>query len=152
MKSNRPLVPVAFAVAFIFLTGFMLGKRQNPTLETKVISKPTPENEAWGKMFLYLPDSTTTYGLGNVVSGIAEIKPGEEIHPPHQHSEEELLLITEGSGTWIVDGVESQAKKGDLMYSEPWIWHGLKNTSDSTLKFYFIKWNSKGVKIAAHQE
>ena len=36
-------------------------------------------------------------------------------------------------------------QKGDILYTSPWDWHGIKNTGTETLSFVVFKWNYKGV-------
>ena len=74
-----------------------------------------------------------------------ELLPGQSVHPPHRHTEEEFLYITHGSGFWTVDGIELKARSGDLLYASPWKWHGLQNTGMDTMTFFFLKWNNKGI-------
>jgi endonuclease YncB( thermonuclease family) len=74
------------------------------------------------------------------------LKPGKAPHPPHQHAEEEFMILADGTGTWHLDGKEWPARKGDVVYAAPWIMHGLKNTSTGPLTYYMVKWNNKGVK------
>ena len=90
-----------------------------------------------------------TRSVKELLTGVAVIEPGKEIHPPHQHAEEEFLLLAEGSGTWSLAGQESPARRGDLLYVEPWVMHGLKNTSDKPLVFFVVKWSGKGMEDAA---
>ena len=53
----------------------------------------------------------------------------------------------EGSGTWSLGGKESPAKRGDILYTESWVYHGLTNTDSEQLIFVVVRFNSKGVKI-----
>jgi mannose-6-phosphate isomerase-like protein (cupin superfamily) len=101
------------------------------------------EKNEWGDFYAY--HSGKTYGTEDMLSGVAEIKPGQEIHPPHVHSEEEFLMVVEGAGIWHLNGKDFPASAGDMLYSRPWEIHGIKNTGTTTLKFVFWKWNSKGV-------
>jgi quercetin dioxygenase-like cupin family protein len=78
---------------------------------------------------------------------MAVIKPGVEIHPPHEHSDEEFLLVTQGSGEWSVDGEVFKANTGDMLYAAPWDEHGVKNTGDIDLVFVVFKWHSKGIAV-----
>ena len=124
-------------------------------LDTRVMTRADAavSHEDWGDFIVYTEEATTTtYGTKNMLTGVAEIKPGEEIHPPHQHSAEEFLFIVEGEGTWSVEGKEFPAKAGDLFYSEPWDWHGITNTGDETLTFFVVKWDNKGVELPAKKE
>ncbi len=131
------------------------GKGLTTDLETKVITKEgaTELNEDWGNLFIYSDEATaSTYGTKNTLTAIAEIKPGMEIHPPHQHTAEEFMYVLEGNGTWSLNGVESEAKSGDVMYANPWDLHGISNTGEETLKFFVIKWDNKGMETPILQE
>jgi mannose-6-phosphate isomerase-like protein (cupin superfamily) len=73
------------------------------------------------------------------------LKPGSEVHPPHQHAQEEFMTVVEGAGVWHLDGKELPAKKGDVIYVAPWVWHGLKNTGDAPLVYFVAQWNPKAM-------
>ena len=68
-------------------------------------------------------------------------------HRPHRHAEEEILVITEGSGTWRLDGKEFPLKKGDVLYVEPWVTHGCTNTGKEPMTFFVAKWNGMGIPL-----
>jgi len=55
----------------------------------------------------------------------------------------EEAKLKEGEGTWTLDGVESPAKKGDVLYVEPWVFHGLTNTGEKDMVFFVIKYHPK---------
>jgi len=97
----------------------------------------------WGTLYTYYQKETS--GTRDGLAAVAVIKPGWEIHPPHQHAEEEYLMILEGQGTWHLNGRESAAKVGDMQYAAPWDVHGVKNTGTVPLRFVVWKWNSKGI-------
>jgi mannose-6-phosphate isomerase-like protein (cupin superfamily) len=77
---------------------------------------------------------------------VVTLKPGQAPHPPHRHAEEEFMILAEGTGTWHLDGKEIPARNGDAVYAAPWIMHGLKNTGETPLTYYMVKWNNKGVR------
>lgn len=97
----------------------------------------------WGEMRTYFLGNT--YGTTNMFTAMAVVKPGESVHPAHRHAEEEFLVLTKGSGTWHLDGNEFPAKEGDVLYVEPWKFHGLVNTSKEPLTFFVVRWNNQGV-------
>jgi quercetin dioxygenase-like cupin family protein len=103
-----------------------------------------PTRGDWGEWRRYFRGQT--YGTKDMVVLVVTLKPGQAPHPPHRHSEEELMILAEGAGTWSLDGKESPARKGDVVYAAPWSVHGLKSTSDAPLTYYMVKWNNKGVK------
>lgn len=112
---------------------------------TRVMQRPEAKSQSadWGTLLTYFEGAS--WGTEAVETGVAEIKPGWEIHPPHAHAEEEYLMIIEGDGTWMVNGKTFQANTGDMLYAAPWSLHGLKNTGSSNMKFVFWKWTSSGI-------
>jgi mannose-6-phosphate isomerase-like protein (cupin superfamily) len=114
-------------------------------LRTKVIAAADARTEVadWGNFRIYFTGETR--GTRDGVAGVADIKPGREVHPAHRHAEEEYLLITEGSGTWTVNDRVFPAKAGDMLYAAPWDLHGIRNTGTGNLKFVVWKWNAKAM-------
>jgi quercetin dioxygenase-like cupin family protein len=98
----------------------------------------------WGELRLCHMDAET-HGVKNCLVGYVVLKPGKANHPPHQHAEEEFMEITEGEGTWHLNGKDHPAKKGDVVYAAPWDFHGLTNTGAKPLTFFVVKWGYKGV-------
>ena len=141
MTKSIALVTISLLIGWI-------GNDLSLDLRTKVFTEDevVKEELAWGTFTIYTPeDGTSTYGTENMLTAVAEIKPGMEIHPPHQHSAEEFLFVIEGEGTWSVEGEEFEAKAGDLLYAYPWDWHGITNTGETPLRFFVVKWDNKGV-------
>ena len=97
----------------------------------------------WGTLYAYYEGES--YGTRDALAAVAVIKPGRQIHPPHRHAEEEYLMVTEGEGTWHLNGRERPARAGDMLYAAPWDVHGVRNTGRVPLRFVVWKWNSKGV-------
>jgi quercetin dioxygenase-like cupin family protein len=102
------------------------------------------EGEGW---IFYSYHNDETFGTSQSLAGMAVIKPGVEIHPPHEHSDEEFLLVTQGSGEWSVEGEVFKANTGDMLYAAPWDEHGVKNTGEVDLIFVVFKWHSKGIAV-----
>ena len=99
------------------------------------------ETHPFGSQRIYCNGSTN--GLKSLVIGSLILKPGEQPHPPHAHPDEEILLITEGTGQITMNGKASSVGPGALMYVTPNYLHGILNTGASPLTFYFIKWIAK---------
>ena len=70
-----------------------------------------------------------------------------EIHPPHEHAEEEYLMGLECYGTWHLMGRDFPATKGDMLYAAPWDLHGIHNTGDKPLTLVVWKWNNKAMDV-----
>jgi mannose-6-phosphate isomerase-like protein (cupin superfamily) len=139
------LAGLAAGLALPIVRGQVPAKPAGPLRSARVTWAEAPATKAdWGELRAHFEGET--YGLGGALAAMAVIKPGEQNHPPHQHSDEELLFVTEGSGRWHLDGKEFSAAKGDAIYAAPWVMHGIKNTSGGPLTWVVFKWNSKGVK------
>ncbi|MEM5508950.1 cupin domain-containing protein [Pseudoalteromonas sp. AS71] len=77
------------------------------------------------------------------ITGVAVIKPNNEIHPAHQHPDEEYLMILEGSGTWTLNGKSQPAFTGDILFAAPNDLHGIYNNGDVPLKFVVVRYQAK---------
>ena len=100
------------------------------------------EKHPFGALRIYCDGSTS--GLKSLVIGSIVLNLGEQPHPPHTHPEEEILLVTEGTGQISLKGNASAAEPGALMYAAPNDLHGIRNTGAAPLTFYFIKWIAAG--------
>lgn len=133
------------AVVAAFVAGFCFARENAEPLKSGVITlKESKVAEAeWGRSQTAFTGET--YGVKDMLTTHLVIKPGQEVHPPHQHAEEEFLLCVGGKGTWHLNGKEIEAKKGDVVYVAPWDMHGMKNTSDKDLTVFVVKWGYKGL-------
>lgn len=84
-----------------------------------------------------------TKQLAAVATGSVTLEPGARPHPPHQHPEEELMVIGSGTGEIVVEGVVTKVGPGDMMYTEANVLHGITNTGKTTMVFYFTKMMAK---------
>ncbi|WP_077066619.1 cupin domain-containing protein [Catenovulum maritimum] len=130
-------------VTLLFSISFVLKADDQKLLESSIVSaQDAAVNQYVGSVF-------NTYFLGqtktskNVITGVAVIEPNHEIHPPHQHQEEEFLMILAGEGTWLLNGIKSKAQIGDILYAAPGDLHGIFNTGKTPLKFVVVKWEVK---------
>ena len=99
----------------------------------------------WGEMRIYFTGET--FATNESLTAVAFVEPGKSVHRAHRHAQEEYLLLVKGSGTWSLDGKEFPANTGDILYVEPWIYHGLENTGQEQLIFAVIRYNGKGLDV-----
>ncbi len=85
----------------------------------------------------------STGQLKSMSVGSVALRAGQAPHPPHQHPEEEILLITEGHGEIVLEGKTTAVKTGDLMYAESNRLHGIKAAAHAPMTFYYFKWLGK---------
>src|ERR1700676_2161144 len=79
------------------------------------------------KVFVYFNGPTDQ--LSGVSAGACVLEPGKSPHPPHQHPEEEFLIIGEGTGEIECDGKVSAVGPGAMMYCAGNTGHGITNTA-----------------------
>ncbi len=156
MKISKINGLISFSVIVIsFVSGMYIGAMKSNDIQSFILKEENAETDyaEWGHIVIYTSEtSTTTYGTENMLTAMAELKPGQEIHPPHQHTAEEFMYIMEGNGTWSLNGKESEANAGDLLYAQPWDMHGITNTGSIPLRFFVIKWDNKGLELPVLDE
>ena len=78
--------------------------------------------------------------LRGMVAGMCVLDPGSSPHPPHQHPEEEFLIIATGTGEIICGADTTPVGPGAMMYCAGDTVHGITNTGKVPLTFYWSKW------------
>jgi len=78
--------------------------------------------------------------LKAMTAGSLVLKPGMSPHPPHQHPEEEFMLVIEGTGEIQVGEKVTHVGPGAMMYCGGNKLHGIKNTGSVPMTFYFYRW------------
>lgn len=99
------------------------------------------DDKSVGKLGIYL--SGDTPASTKFVTGRLVLDAGKSPHPPHAHPEEEVMIIESGTGEIFCDGKTTPVGPGSVMYTTPQSSHGIVNTGDKPIVFYFIKWASK---------
>jgi mannose-6-phosphate isomerase-like protein (cupin superfamily) len=99
------------------------------------------KGELVGKNGLYL--SGDTPASTKFVTGRFVLQPGKSPHPPHTHAEEEVMIIESGHGEIFCDGKTTKIGPGSVMYTTPNAPHGITNTGDEPIVFYYVKWEGR---------
>jgi quercetin dioxygenase-like cupin family protein len=97
-------------------------------------------HESFGDVRVYFEGRTDQ--LGAMTFGSLQLKPGMAPHPPHQHPEEEIMVVTEGAGEISVEGKVTKVAAGSSMYCAANKLHGIVNTGKAPLLFYYFKWKA----------
>jgi mannose-6-phosphate isomerase-like protein (cupin superfamily) len=95
-------------------------------------------HETFGDLKVYYDGPTDQ--LSAMTAGSLLLKPGMSPHPPHEHPEEEIMAVTEGSGEISVNGKITRVAPGAMMYCAAGTLHGIVNTGKAPLLFYYFKW------------
>jgi len=76
---------------------------------------------------------------------VTTLNPGELAHPPHQHPDEELLIIKEGTVEALVNGEWTRVGPGSVIFQASNQLHAIRNVGDTPATYHVIKWNSPGM-------
>jgi mannose-6-phosphate isomerase-like protein (cupin superfamily) len=116
-------------------------KSQTVTLDKVKMTDFSDRGSVVGKLGIYLAGDTP--GSSKFVTGRLVLDPGKTPHPPHTHLEEEIMVIEQGHGDIEIDGKITKVGPGSVMFTTPNVPHGIVNTGDTPIVFYFIKWAGK---------
>jgi (S)-ureidoglycine aminohydrolase len=65
---------------------------------------------------------------------------GQDSHAPHQHREEEIMLLMKGSATAHIGDKDYSVSPGDIVFVRPNILHNVKNPGTEQCWYYAFKW------------
>jgi quercetin dioxygenase-like cupin family protein len=119
-------------------------KTDGPPLPSSVVKAESlsPEGAAPGaKARVYFNGPTAQ--LAALAAGLVTLEPGAEPHPPHRHPEEEIMIVGEGAGEFSINGIATPVQAGDALFAESNVLHGVRNTGQTRMTFYFIKLKPK---------
>jgi mannose-6-phosphate isomerase-like protein (cupin superfamily) len=116
-------------------------RSQTVTLDQVKMSDFSDRGSVVGKLGIYLAGDTPA--STKFVTGRLVLDAGKTPHPPHVHPEEEIMVIEQGHGDIDVNGKITKVGPGSVMYTTPNVSHGIVNTGDTPIVFYFVKWAGK---------
>ena len=82
---------------------------------------------------------TNTATLERLECHVTTLNPGEFAHAPHQHPEEELLIVTQGALEAMQNGVTNRVAAGGLIFEASNERHGLRNSGTNQAVYYVFK-------------
>jgi mannose-6-phosphate isomerase-like protein (cupin superfamily) len=82
--------------------------------------------------------------LSGVSTGQVVLEAGAKPHDPHRHPEEEFMIVASGRGEIVCGETTTAVAPGSIMYCAGDTLHGIVNTGDEPMTFYWMKWTAKG--------
>jgi mannose-6-phosphate isomerase-like protein (cupin superfamily) len=83
-----------------------------------------------------------TKTLDNLECHVSTLNIGEIAHPPHQHPEEELTIVKEGTVEVLVNGELKRCGPGSIIFQASNTLHNIKNVGAGTCTYFALKWRS----------
>jgi quercetin dioxygenase-like cupin family protein len=104
----------------------------------------TPTKTAVGEVRQFLRAPTAT--LDELEIHVTTLNPGQTSHAPHQHPNEELVIIREGTVEVLVQGEWKRVGPGSIIFNASNELHGLRNVGTGPTTYHVINWTSPGMK------
>src|SRR4029450_125031 len=104
-------------------------------------AKVNQKNTGPTRHFSRAPPAT----LDELECHVTTLNPGESPHPPHQHPDEELIIIKEGTVESLVNGQLKTVGPGSVIFQAGKQEHGIPNVGKTPAVYHVIKWNSPGM-------
>jgi XRE family transcriptional regulator, regulator of sulfur utilization len=76
---------------------------------------------------------------------ITTLNPGQTSHAPHQHPNEELLIVKEGTVEALVNGDWKRLGVGSVIFQASNQLHAIRNAGAGPATYHVINWSSPGM-------
>ena len=124
MLTRRDLAVALVSVSLTLGIG-AAAQQQTPLLPSSVFvweSVPVkPTNVGSSRQFLRAPTAT----LDELEIHVTTLNPGQTSHAPHQHPNEELLIVKEGTVEALVNGEQKRVGTGSVIFQASNQLHGI---------------------------
>ena len=91
-----------------------------------------------------------TATLDELEMHVTTLNGGEAPHPPHQHPDEELMIVKQGTLEALNNGVVTRVGAGSIIFQGSNQMHGVKNAGTDTASYYVIRWKSRHAAAERH--
>ena len=98
-------------------------------------------NTATGELRKLYEGPTAT--LAQLEMHVTTLKPGATSHPPHQHVNEELVIIRDGTVETLSNGQWVRLGPGSVIFNASNSLHGLRNVGTTPAVYHVINWSVK---------
>jgi quercetin dioxygenase-like cupin family protein len=131
---------VTFAITFLVVAQEQTSRRLASSVFNweKLEVKPTKVGERRD----FFDSATAT--LDRLECHVTTVKPGEASHAPHQHPDEELIVVKEGTLEVTINGQSQKAGPGSVICYAANDLHGMRNVGDAPATYFVLRWTSPG--------
>ena len=132
-----------FVLAVIAAVCALAFAEQKPTVQGSAIFdwNAIPDRPAsFGSGRQFFKGATAT--LEQLDVHVTTLNPGQAPHPPHQHANEELIIVKEGTVEFLLNGEWKKAGAGSVIFVASNQLHGLRNPGSGPATYHVISWIS----------
>ena len=143
--TRRDLFVAAIAAAAT-LAGIAAASARGAVLSSTVFdwNAMTAKPNKTGEVRTVVQRPTAT--LDELEIHITTLNPGQVSHPPHQHPEEELLIVKEGDVEVLQNGVASRLGPGSVIFHASNELHNIRNVGSTPATYHVVQWRVPGMK------
>ncbi len=105
----------------------------------KIEVKATKSGER--RQFFQAPTAT----LAELECHVTTLNPGATAHAPHQHPEEELIVVKEGLLEVVQGDATNRVGVGSVIFHASNIRHGMRNAGEGVASYHVFKWAAPGM-------
>lgn len=84
-----------------------------------------------------------TLTLQELECHVSTLNVGETAHPPHQHPEEEMTIVKDGTVEVLVNGELKTVGPGSIVFQASNTLHNIKNVGKDRAVYFAIKWKTE---------
>jgi mannose-6-phosphate isomerase-like protein (cupin superfamily) len=121
-----------------------------PTAHVLHESKDTLEGDAVAGWRPYAIFNGSTCNLEHLTVHASVLSPGCCPHPPHAHSEEEILIVLDGEAVCVIPDSGEQTdprteglRSGEFVYYPAYQYHTIRNESEQQIVYLMMKWRGR---------
>ena len=139
----------AFVLTMVFATGLAVGT-QTPKSPDGLLMKsavflweatpPRPTDKGAVRSIFRAPSVT----LDELEYHITTLNPNQSPHPPHQHVNEEVIIVKEGAVEAFVNGAWTPVTTGSLIFFASNVPHTVRNVGAVAATYHVVNWKTPG--------
>ena len=134
------------AVALIAASGTLAvvaAQQPAPILKSQVFdwSSVAPREVAYGSVRQFLRAPTVT--LAELEMHVTTLNAGQTSHAPHQHANEELIILKEGTLETLSLGEWKRIGPGSIIFNASNDLHGVRNVGTGPAVYHVVNWKQK---------
>jgi XRE family transcriptional regulator, regulator of sulfur utilization len=147
MISVRHFTAVTIAA---FATVVWVGVAAGPQVESSVMKSaifqwesvsPTPTNVGAVRRFFRTPTAT----LDELEFHVTTLNARQSSHAPHQHPNEELIIVKEGAVEAFLNGAWKPVSTGSIIFNASNELHAVRNPGATPVTYFVINWSPPGM-------
>jgi XRE family transcriptional regulator, regulator of sulfur utilization len=145
MITRRDLAVATLTFALTLGSGAVL-LPQAAVMRSKVFdwNAMTATKTAVGESRQIVRSPTAT--LDELEMHVTTLNPAQTSHPPHQHPNEELIIVREGTVETLSLGEWKRLGPGSIIFNASNDLHGIRNVGTGPATYHVINWTPPGMK------